>query len=381
MGMAWCSGIPRVWQLLAGLFGLCLVVNLLVVYRGNFVWNHVPRSASPSDPGNTKFLKVLASMEPSSKYVTARLAVSATRAALTTVQASAGKASKGSVFAEIPKPEAVSVSKQPLKNPHNYSYILNEPHKCKEAPDLVMVVLTSVPNFDERQAVRETWGNVSLYIPSRVVMVFLIGSTTSSEVQTKVVLESQAHHDIVQENFIDSYRNLTIKSVAMLRWVTNFCKDAKFALKSDDDMYINVPNLLETLKAPKETKFIMGNVFVGARPVTDKRSKWYTPPEQFNEKVYPKYVSGTAYAMTGNAAPDLFEASLLLPFFWLEDVFVTGLCARQAGIPRISDGKFTYAKRTPSGCVFRKNISGHRNSIAEIRKIHSELMLPDLKCT
>lgn len=31
--------------------------------------------------------------------------------------------------------------------------------------------------------------------------------------------------DIIQENFLDSYNNLTLKSILLLKWVTNNCVD------------------------------------------------------------------------------------------------------------------------------------------------------------
>merc|ERR1712107_33260 len=59
----------------------------------------------------------------------------------------------------------------------------------------------------------------------------------------------------VQENFLDSYANLTIKSVMMLKWFTQFCergpKGAQYVLKTDDDMYINLVKLWELVQANK----------------------------------------------------------------------------------------------------------------------------------
>lgn len=37
--------------------------------------------------------------------------------------------------------------------------------------------------------------------------------------------ESDYFGDIVQESFLDSYNNLTLKSIMMLKWVTTNCVD------------------------------------------------------------------------------------------------------------------------------------------------------------
>lgn len=50
--------------------------------------------------------------------------------------------------------------------------------------------------------------------------------------------------DIVQEDFVDSYRNLTHKAIMALRWVSQNCQNAKLILKADDDIFINIFKLV-----------------------------------------------------------------------------------------------------------------------------------------
>ena len=47
-------------------------------------------------------------------------------------------------------------------------------------------------------------------------------------------------------HFQDSYHNLTLKTVMGLKWMSIFCPHAKFILKTDDDIYVNVPLLTST---------------------------------------------------------------------------------------------------------------------------------------
>lgn len=58
-----------------------------------------------------------------------------------------------------------------------------------------------------------------------VKIVFLIGQTLNNETQNKIYDESDTYRDIIQESFIDSYNNLTLKSIMMLKWVSNNCYD------------------------------------------------------------------------------------------------------------------------------------------------------------
>ncbi|KAK7495686.1 hypothetical protein BaRGS_00013133 [Batillaria attramentaria] len=265
-------------------------------------------------------------------------------------------------------------------DPCPYPFQINQPDACARATELVIVVVTAVKNFEDRQAVRETWGSYATNSSHNTTLVFLLGTTSSADLQAKLKNESRRYRDIVQGGFVDSYRNLSIKSVALLKWVSLYCNTSRFVLKADDDMYVNVPNLISALRAEKKTVFVMGHTFTGARPVQNKNSKWYTPLEDFNEKVYPRYTSGTAYSMSTKAAFLLWEAAKKVRLFWLEDIYITGLCARKAGVSLVHHGGFNYAKLNPDGCSYRKAITGHRNTAEEKRKIHKEVYDPKLVC-
>lgn len=49
------------------------------------------------------------------------------------------------------------------------------------------------------------------------------GNEQVDELQLRLVNESEVYGDIIQESFIDSYNNLTLKTIMMLKWVTNNC--------------------------------------------------------------------------------------------------------------------------------------------------------------
>ncbi|XP_040159681.1 uncharacterized protein LOC120898208 isoform X2 [Anopheles arabiensis] len=58
------------------------------------------------------------------------------------------------------------------------------------------------------------------------------GNEQVDELQLRLVNESEVYGDIIQESFIDSYNNLTLKTIMMLKWVTNNC-DGKEAPEQD----------------------------------------------------------------------------------------------------------------------------------------------------
>lgn len=58
-----------------------------------------------------------------------------------------------------------------------------------------------------------------------VKIVFLVGQIPNNETQARIVTESEQYGDVIQEGFLDSYNNLTLKSIMMLKWVTINCGD------------------------------------------------------------------------------------------------------------------------------------------------------------
>jgi len=71
---------------------------------------------------------------------------------------------------------------------------------------------------------REMNGNRSMKI------IFRGGMTLNESIQENQVWR-WTFHDILQWNFYDPYYNLTLKSIAILRWTAYYCSQVKFMWK------------------------------------------------------------------------------------------------------------------------------------------------------
>jgi len=60
--------------------------------------------------------------------------------------------------------------------------------------------------------------------------------------------EFARHGDLVQGNFVDSYKNLTLKAVMGLRWMSQYCSEAPFAIKTDDDTFLNIFEMVRLMQ-------------------------------------------------------------------------------------------------------------------------------------
>ncbi|XP_067003763.2 beta-1,3-galactosyltransferase 1 isoform X2 [Anabrus simplex] len=270
--------------------------------------------------------------------------------------------------------------------PDNATAIIAQPDLCGQQLFLLIVVCSAVTNFEARAAIRETWASVASTSNNNtktVKVAFLLGDPDNSTLQEQVEEESIRHGDVIQEGFIDSYNNLTLKTVMMLKWVHSYCTSAHFIMKTDDDMFVNINNLIKLLKVKGGPGLLLGTLICGAKPILDANSKWYSPRYMYAGRVYPNYVSGTGYVMAADVAQNLYRVALRTPLFHLEDVYLTGVCARKAGIrPRDYPG-FTYGHRRMDPCVLNEPsvITSHRVDMTEMRKVWTRMHSPSLDCT
>ncbi|KAF6022152.1 hypothetical protein EB796_019535 [Bugula neritina] len=213
----------------------------------------------------------------------------------------------------------------------SWQFPITVPKCAPAAHNFVILIPSSPKNFVSRRAVRRTWGSPleMKRLSSRIV--FFVGLTNDTELQTRIISESQRLNDIVQIDMIDSYYNLTLKTIGMFIWASNYCKTVKYVAKIDDDNMVNLPNILHSLEvySHKHTSFISGSLRVGTVP--KGKSRWADPVFKpvYKESVYPLFFGGPAYFLTNNFIGRLVKECVNLPLIHLEDVFVNGICARQ----------------------------------------------------
>ncbi|XP_011250495.1 beta-1,3-galactosyltransferase 1 [Camponotus floridanus] len=269
-------------------------------------------------------------------------------------------------------------------HPENTTSIFSPTNICSLSPYLLIIICSAVANQEARVAIRSTWANKynldNLY-NSTVKIVFLLGQSDNDTLNNLIVEENSQYNDIIQERFFDTYNNLTLKSVMMLKWVTSNCDKAKYIMKTDDDMFVNVPLLLQTLHSKTQPEILLGSLICNARPILDPKNKWYTPKYMYAEKTYPNYLSGTGYVMSMNVALKLYQAALITPLLHLEDVYITGLCARRAKIRPVNHPGFSYIPRKIDPCVLRNAITTHKVNASNMYVIWVKISDTNVSCS
>ena len=128
--------------------------------------------------------------------------------------------------------------------------------------------------------------------PFLIKVIFILGSSNDSKVEENVLKEDMKHKDILQFHFIDSYHNCLLKSIGALRWTLFYCKSAKFIMKVDDDMIVNVNKLVKFVHDNNNaTKSIYGKVH-DSKPIRWPKSKWYINQKAYSTPDYLRLYAG-----------------------------------------------------------------------------------------
>lgn len=238
-----------------------------------------------------------------------------------------------------------------VEYPYEYRFTINEPQTCEQEPPFVVLMVQVAPrNRADRDVIRSTWGSESLVLGQDVKLLFLLGMQTGDDaprVHEQLLSESQEHHDLIQSDFVDSYKNLTIKTMVMLEWLSLYCPNASYAMKIDSDIFLNVENMVKLLlKAPK-MNYLTGRVDNSSVVFRDPESKWYVPEDVLPYSIYPPYPYGLGYIFSLDLPKKLIEASRHVKVFYIEDAYL-GVCMHHLGLRPTEPPNGDYFNDIPS---------------------------------
>ncbi|XP_076022914.1 beta-1,3-galactosyltransferase 5 [Genypterus blacodes] len=259
--------------------------------------------------------------------------------------------------------------------------IMPSPLVCQRAKPYLITMVTSAPaNQRARQAIRDTWGGEIEFRGLRVMTLFMVGVTSDPGLAKLLVVEARERGDLIQGRFVDTYSNLTLKTLSMLGWTRRFCPQAQFMAKVDDDVLFNPSVLLHFLNRSRnpyeQGDLYLGRVHLHVAPNRDPDSKQYLPAEAYPPSVFPDYCSGTAYVLSRSALLKISLAAAATPLSTHlppEDVFV-GLCAYAAGVLPTYCPLFSGGPSVPYGrCCYQAMVSVHHTSPREMLRYWAEV--------
>ncbi|KAM9324530.1 beta-1,3-galactosyltransferase 2-like [Gastrophryne carolinensis] len=275
----------------------------------------------------------------------------------------------------------LDLSQQAAEVTTPYKYSINEPKKCLTSnPFLILLIVVQAWQKEARQAIRQTWGKEDFLPGVKVLRLFLLGKDVkrNERVEQYITEESRQYHDIIQQDFLDTYNNLPLKTLMGLHWVATYCPHALYVMKTDSDMFINTEYLVyKVLKPdqPPRTNYFTGYLMRGYLPNRNKESKWYMSEELYPSDQYPPFCSGTGYVFSGDLAAKIQKISANITILHLEDVFV-GLCLNKIGVspvPPPKDSDFNHWKISYSPCSYNSLVTTHQLEPSEIIRYWNDL--------
>lgn len=251
---------------------------------------------------------------------------------------------------------------------HNFNYVIEndicKSYDANEEIELLILITTTHKKVRARTSLRSTWLSFTKGNTANIRYAFLLGETDDKRNREEILREDDIYHDIIKEDFNDAYLNLTYKTIMGFKWAATKCAHAHFVMKTDDDMFVNIPNVLKIIRSVfgdiLQTT-VVGACSLHAKPIRNKRSKWFASVQSYPESTYPGFCSGTGYITSMNVVRNIYQISPNVPFFHLEDVYVA-LCLRKLNfkVQRVFGFNFGRPKLDP--CIYKGNrlITAHQ---------------------
>lgn len=198
---------------------------------------------------------------------------------------------------------------------------------------LTVIIKSRITSFQKRMVIRETWGNQDQNTTNAVIRtVFNIGVSNVFGIAQNLTLESRKFKDIIQSDFEDTYRNLTIKTFMGIKWAREMCVSSDFFLFADDDVIVLLKRLVKFLRQfSKKDIIYAGNVMYNMLARREKKYLTYVTYDEYLLEKYPPYVLGGCVIYSRRSLEAISVVIPLTPFIPVEDAFI-GLAAKHIGI-------------------------------------------------
>ena len=231
---------------------------------------------------------------------------------------------------------------------------------------LVIVIKSAVINIELREAIRSTWGNTTQYL-CKIKTFYILGKSASEDAMLAVEKEKYKYHDIIEGDFMDDYKNNTLKRIYGIQMAADLCK-FRFLVATDDDTFVNIPVLVDNLSAisnitaPLYMGYGVADGSIVYRRTASVKSSWDVTKAEFPFFRYPEYISGFSGIFSRSAVDILLHHYKYVPSFPVDDAFVGYVLARaKVNAVRVFSGQIVslFAQAYDDICKYNMAIIHH----------------------
>lgn len=219
-------------------------------------------------------------------------------------------------------------------SPYNGTLLINEETLCSQHKKvfLLIAIRTIYSHIERRKTLRESFHlkpNLGLNDEIVVKHVFLFGNTGNPSVEKLIRKESNEYRDILQADYIESYSNLTYKSVMAWKWCIDYCPNTEYVIVMNDELLFDIGKVLLFLI----NDLIMGHVDdhfaicfpIGNGAVIHFRMKQFQVLDRkimYQGKFTPMYCHGFGYAAHITVINKLYQLSQRNTFYMPDDIWI-----------------------------------------------------------
>lgn len=242
---------------------------------------------------------------------------------------------------------------------NEYKTILDPCNACAgdNIIDIVAIVTTVPRSVLSRKTIRETWGSWTRNNTSNFRLIFLFGKGWPEKDMYLLANESSQHGDILQEDYRDSYYNLTQKVISGFKWVLRSCSRARFIMRAAEDGFVNVPEVLYLLQMhgshPRFQGYQIGRCLTKVKVHRWPDYKLYISNDEYADHITPPYALGTGFITSNDLTKRIVSKSKDINFMPVEDAYF-GLVLREIGSGCLNVRPFSSAMHSMSDSVKKK---------------------------
>ena len=196
----------------------------------------------------------------------------------------------------------------------------------------VLVLINSAAgseaHYRKRMAIRNTWGKPVGRNQWKIT--FFLGRTGKPLIDENRLMEAKKYGDIIIGDFPDTYRNITQKLMMAFKWASE--QNYEYLLKTDDDVYINVPLLINWINEQSEPgRPLYAGVLYRADVIRDPSHRHFVSWNDLRQKRYPWYPKGALYILSSGVVRDMVEITNRVKMITVDDAYV-GVLASYLGV-------------------------------------------------
>ena len=269
-----------------------------------------------------------------------------------------------------------------LKTPAEFFLNWNEFKTEDICGNQLLIMVAGAPkNVERREIIRKNWSRVidAGSNSGFATIIFTVGIAGLTEEEVSDLKdESSIHKDIIMLNYKEMYDLLTIKTVAQMLFYYKFCENVitdfdinkKFMLHIDDDLYLDILALKDSLGPGKTIripdriycldKALMKSDGLGTYP--HRKGKYIITEREYSKERFPSACAGTAFITAYSLTKRLVDVIPDSMPVRLEDIYVTGVLRQLARVPNPIQVKPKMVEHLKGDIgLFERKISGMRD--------------------